>query len=139
MKDNPELTCLRSRGFRLTPQRLAILEIIRLAGDHISPTDIVSRLQEIMPGANEATVYRTLDFFAEQGIIHRANLTGNQISYEISHDHHHLVCRRCGTELSLEHGLLEEVYQRIGVQTGFQMDTHHIIFHGVCPACQQKT
>lgn len=136
MIDEPGLTYLRERGYRLTPQRLAILEIIRSAGDHISPTEIVSRLQEKMPGVNEATVYRTLDFFAEQGIIHRANLSGNQISYEISHDHHHLVCRLCGAERSIEHGLLEEVYHRIGAQTGFQMDTHHIIFYGVCPECQ---
>ena len=48
----------------------------------------------------EATVYRTLEFLAENGVVLSA-LNGNgHLVYEIAgHDHHHLICRSCGMKL----------------------------------------
>ena len=60
---NPHTDKLRSQGYRMTPQRLAILSILENAGRHLSPQEIFDRARQwAMPGMTEATVYRTLSF-----------------------------------------------------------------------------
>jgi len=53
---------LRAQGFRLTPQRLTILTILRHSGRHLSPLEIYQQAHQAMPGITEATVYRTLNW-----------------------------------------------------------------------------
>lgn len=91
---NPEISRLRSQGYRLTPQRLAILEVLRSAKGHLSPADIYEIVVADLPGLTEATVYRTLNFLSEQGLVLVAHLGRGQLVYEIAeHDHHHLICK----------------------------------------------
>ena len=55
----PQLTqTLRARGYRMTPQRLSILQALH-DGGHLSPTQIYERVHQT--GMTETTVYRTLD------------------------------------------------------------------------------
>jgi Fe2+ or Zn2+ uptake regulation protein len=58
---------LKAQGFRLTPQRLAILRILEEAGGHVSPAAVYQQASRQMPGITEATVYRTLEFLSQQG------------------------------------------------------------------------
>lgn len=126
------------RGYRLTPQRLAILQILTDAGKHLSPSEIFTLAQERLPGLTEATVYRTLSFLSQQGFILPAHIGGGQLVYEIAgHDHHHLICRGCGCSQEIEHEMLETLYQQFQQTTGFQIDSIHVTFFGLCPTCQK--
>ncbi|MBN1147571.1 MAG: transcriptional repressor [Anaerolineales bacterium] len=128
---------LRARGYRMTPQRLAILRILIESGCHLSPLEICHQAQQAMPGMTEATVYRTLAFLHEQGLVMAAHVGSGQLVYEISgRDHHHLICRRCGATLEISHELLRPVYQKFEVLTGYHIDSLHVTFFGLCPACQ---
>lgn len=136
MPKNTITPYLHERGYRITPQRLIVLEILEQAGEHLSPGEIVREACQRMPGINEATVYRTLEFLCEQGLAHRAYLDGNQVHYEIAHLHHHLICRQCGIEHELDHLVLEDTYAKIEKISGFTLNTSHIIFYGTCPECK---
>lgn len=130
---------IHKRGFRVTPQRLAILQILIDEGDHLSPIVIYQRALQRMPGMTEATVYRTLNFLAEQGIIMSAHIGNGQLVYEISdHKHHHLICRSCHKTIDIDHEMLESLYQKLEDQTGFKLDIVHLTFFGLCPECQKK-
>ena len=50
----------RAQGYRLTPQRRAIIQV--LLGDHAHPTaeQIFGHVQTLMPDMSHATVYNTL-------------------------------------------------------------------------------
>ncbi len=86
---------LHQRGFRVTPQRLLILNILRDQGRHLSPLEIYHHASQSMPGLTEATVYRTLTWLAEQGLILAAHIGSGQLVYEIAtHDHHHILSLR---------------------------------------------
>lgn len=128
---------LHAGGYRMTPQRLAILGILRSAQGHLTPVEICRQAQQILPGLTEATVYRSLSFLAGQGLILPAHIGSGQLVYEISaRAHHHLICRACGHEHEIEHELLSELYQTFAERTGYKIDSVHTTFFGLCPACQ---
>ena len=131
-----DLDWLREQGYRLTPQRLAILEVLKQADGHLSPTEIFNQVVQEIPGLTEATVYRTLNFLAEQGLVLVAHLGRGQLVYEFAeHDHHHLVCRNCGEMQEIDHRQLKQLYDNFLDDTGYQIDTIHATFFGFCSEC----
>jgi len=131
---------LRQRGFRMTPQRQTILQILHDANAHLSPVDIFTKASQSIPGLTEATVYRTLEFLAQNGMIHSTQNESGHLVYEISgHEHHHLVCRACNINIEIEYSVLQKLYEQLEAETGFRLDTSHVTFFGLCPDCQNKT
>lgn len=130
---------LRSRGYRMTPQRLAILRILHDASQHLTPLEVCQRVRQIMPGLTEATVYRTLNFLTKQGLVLATHIGNGQLMYELAeHAHHHLVCRVCGHAHEIGHEVLETLYEQFQAKTGYQIDTVHLTFFGLCPGCQEE-
>jgi Fe2+ or Zn2+ uptake regulation protein len=133
----PNFSHLRSHGFRLTPQRLAILEVLRSASCHLTPIEVCKRATQVMPGLTEATVYRTLNFLVDQGLALAAHVGSGQMVYEIADQkHHHLICRACGQTQKIDHTDLTALYEHFQVSTGYQIDSMHVTFFGLCPNCQ---
>ena len=129
---------LRSQGYRMTPQRWSILSILQASPGHLTPVAIFHRARQILPGLTEATVYRTLDFLSDQGMVLAAHVGSGQLVYEIAgHAHHHLICRACGHALEIDHTLLKELYTIFEERTGYQIDSVHTTFFGFCPDCQK--
>ncbi|WKZ41480.1 MAG: Fur family transcriptional regulator [Anaerolineales bacterium] len=129
---------LRARGYRMTPQRLAILHVLHHSGGHLSPTDVYERARTELPSLTESTVYRTLEFLAKNGLARAARMFGGRLVYEIAgHEHHHLKCRNCGNEMEVEHALLEELYRQLELESGYRLTDSHLTFFGLCPNCQK--
>ena len=129
---------LHAQGYRMTPQRWAILSIIQASPGHLTPATIFHRAQQILPGLTEATVYRTLDFLNAQGLILAAHIGSGQLVYEFGgHAHHHLICRSCASELEIDHAFLQELYKVFEERTGYRIDSVHTTFFGYCPGCQK--
>jgi Fur family transcriptional regulator, ferric uptake regulator len=128
---------LRARGFRMTSQRLSILHVLRHSGTHLSPRQVYTQAKQELPRLTEPTVYRTLEFLAENGLV-RATQTGSgHLRYEIAgNDHHHIVCRGCGDEIEVDHALLEHLYRELESTSGYVRIASHMTFFGVCPGCQ---
>lgn len=130
---------LRARGYRMTPQRLAILHILHHSGGHLSPVEVFEQAQNELPSLTETTVYRTLEFLEENGLV-RPTLTGNgHLAYEISrHEHHHLVCRACGQEMEVDHELIKSMMQTLETASGYKLTGSHLTFFGLCSSCQSS-
>lgn len=128
---------LRARGFRMTSQRLAILHALRHAGTHLSPREVYRQAKQELPTLTEPTVYRTLEFLAENGLARPLQTGNGHLMYEIAgSDHHHIVCRICSNELEVEHALLEDLYRKLESTSGYLRIDSHMTFFGVCPHCQ---
>ena len=132
---------LRARGFRMTPQRMAIIHALHNEGTHLSPTGVFARVKETLPGLTEATVYRTLEFLAENGLARSAHMGNGKLVYEIAQEghHHHLICRKCGGEVQIEHTTFEKLYAELEASSGFRSIDSHVTFFGVCPTCQETS
>ena len=132
------IVTLRERGYRITPQREAIVREVLRAEGHITPQDVTRRVQRRLPAVNASTIYRTLGMLEEVGVLRHAHRERGA-EYHRSEDarHVHLTCSRCGTEddLSLaEARSLERVVQR---HRGFRPDLTHFAISGMCRECQR--
>ena len=128
---------LRARGYRMTPQRMTILHVLHHSGEHLSPTDVYEQAREELPGITETTVYRTLEFLAENGLVRPAHMGSGHLVYEIArHEHHHLVCRNCGNTMEVEHSLFKSMYHKLETESGYKLTDSHLTFFGLCPDCQ---
>ena len=129
---------LRTSGYRMTPQRHAILHVLCHSGEHLSPTDVYEQAREELPGITETTVYRTLEFLAENGLARPAHMDNGHLVYEIArHEHNHLKCRNCGDEIEVEHALLSKLYRQLESASGYHLTDSHVTFFGLCPDCQK--
>jgi Fe2+ or Zn2+ uptake regulation protein len=123
----------------MTPQRMAILHVLHHAGTHLSPSEIYQKARHELPGITEPTVYRTLEFLVENGLVRSSHSGNGHFRYQIAgDDHHHIVCRVCGSEIEVEHTLLESVYRAIEKASGYRKIDSHLTFVGICPNCVSK-
>jgi len=128
---------LRARGFRMTSQRLAILHVLQHEGTHLSPAEIYKQARRQLPGLTEPTVYRTLEFLAENELVRPSHSGNGHLTYQIAgEDHHHVVCRVCGSEIEVQHALLEDLYRKLESTSRYLRIDSHVTFFGVCPQCQ---
>lgn len=131
---------LRKRGYRITPQRQAILsEVLRTQG-HITPQDVTRRVQRRLPAVNASTVYRTLATLEEVGLLRHAHLErGAEYHRTEDSGHVHLTCSRCGAEDDLSMREAESLRRLIGRHRGFLPDLTHFAISGLCARCQRQT
>ena len=103
---------------------------------HLSAGEIYQRAVERLPGLTEATVYRTLDFLVSQGLALVAHIGSGRMVYELAvHDHDHLICRKCGDSVEIDHQDLVLSFKHFEQTTGFLIDASHVTFFGLCPDC----
>src|ERR671925_891592 len=88
---------LRSRGYRVTPQRQLVLEAITKL-EHATPEDICAEVQQTARGVNISTIYRTLELLEQIGLVTHTHLGHGAPIYHLATeaDHVHLVCGDCG-------------------------------------------
>lgn len=119
---------MRGRGFKTTPQRLAVLEALA-ADQHQSFDEIHARC----PQVGMVTVYRTLDLLGEIGALRRLDL-GDGPRYELAEDHHHhLLCESCGSISEFERCPIDE---SILEEMDFEVASHSLEIYGRCKLCR---
>jgi Fur family ferric uptake transcriptional regulator len=131
---------LRRQGYKLTPQRRAVLDAIALSHDHLTPADIHDRVRHEHPGIGLVTIYRTLDILDKLGLICEVHSGGNCRSYLLrrpQEHHHHLICSDCGTVADFIDCGLSELEQKVSRVTGFEIEGHLLEFAGRCQNCQK--
>jgi len=133
------LTALKEKGFKLTPQRMLIADVIHQAKGHLTAEEIISYVQTKMPGVNKSTIYRTLDLLEKAGSVYRSELGDHAIYHhdEEGH-HHHLVCRKCGVTIDLDEDFFASVKDSLARRYGFRVDLKHIVITGLCKSCGEK-
>jgi len=127
-----------SRGLRLTPLRLRVLELIAAAEKPIKAYDLLDRLREEHGSAAPPTVYRALDFLLEHGFIHKLESINAFVGChhpDESHQVPFLICDECSSAAEL---CDERVARLLGEQAkehGFTPRAQTIEVHGLCGTC----
>jgi Fur family transcriptional regulator, ferric uptake regulator len=130
------LEALKHRGYRMTPQRRAIVSEIMGTQGHIAAQDVVQRVKDRLPGVNDSTVYRTLDLLEEMGFLSHAHLGAGPAYHHAGHDNHvHLICERCGATVQLPVIEAVPLQESIEKTTGFHPDFTHFAISGLCKDC----
>ncbi len=134
------ISVLRQRGYKLTLQRRAVLNVITLSREHLTPASIYERVHQEHPGIGLVTIYRTLEILTELGLICEVHAGGNCRSYLMrrpSEHHHHLICSDCGAVVDFVDCELGELEQRLSQETDFEIKSHLLEFLGRCQTCRK--
>ena len=131
------LSILQERGFRLTPQRMMVLEAVESSEDHISAEEIHAKAKARYPYLNISTVYRTLELLKEQGLVAESDLGSGRLVYhpEEKARHHHLVCRKCGKVTDIDASVFKQLQDELSARYAFDAEFEHIAVFGSCKNC----
>ena len=129
----------RQEGYKITPQRRAIFEILVNNDNHPKAEEIFNEMKIRMPDISRTTVYNTLKELNELGIIDMVrNVGGDSSRYDPNtENHHHLYCQHCHRIIDIENDF-EGVELSEEKSSGFKIVKKQITFFGYCSDCQKN-
>ncbi len=131
---------LRAKGLRWTPQRRALLDVLRATDGHVTGAELVELCRERDPETTPSTVYRTLDVLEELGIVRHSHGRDGREEFHVgpTSEHGHAICQHCGSTIELEGddvaGLATSLERR-----GFSVDLSHLSVGGSCVECAAQS
>ena len=130
---------LREEGYRLTPQRMAVLKVLIGNKEHLSVEQIHERVKADLPMTSLATTYKTVAVLKEMGEVLELGFSDDSNRYDgSSHPHPHLICIKCKKITDVDTTDLSELPEEIARKTGYQIVSHRFDFFGVCLQCQKN-
>jgi len=125
----------REIGFKLTPQRLAILEYLDGNNNHPSADDIYRSVLKKFPTISFATVYATLTALKKRGKLAEISSDPYKRRYDPdTRKHSHLHCDACNRifDIPIEYTI---VFPE-SVRQNFYISHSHVECSGLCPSCK---
>lgn len=133
---------LHKKGLKFTRQREAVwMALQMLRHRHPSCEEIYLQSREFSPNIGWATVYRTLRWMREAGMIQERNFGGGKVRYEprfSTEKQVHLICRQCGKIMELPAPEMHQFWKNVAQKHKFSIDLDRVEGYGLCPACEQK-
>lgn len=123
-------------GEKLTRQREAVLGVIREREDHPTANDIFEAARQRLPGISYATVYNSLRFLKEAGLVHEIKFGDSASRYDRETDRHdHALCSQCGKLVDFDLPQAAELMKAAARRSKFKPESVHLTLKGVCPDC----
>ena len=131
---------LQEKGYRLTPQRMLVIEALHGADGHISAEEIYGQLHSRYPYSNISTVYRTLELLKELNLVTETDFSEGRVRYHVAEKghHHHLICRSCGKIMDLDESILYPLRDALLRDYHFDADLRHMAIPGECSECRKE-
>lgn len=127
----------RKKGFKLTPQRIAILKYLEGNTSHPTAENIYMAIKEKNPTVSFSTVYNTVESLKEMGEILEITIDPARKHYDPNpNPHNHIVCTVCNrigdvfVDYSGVMNLPPDVLKE------FTVTGNHVDFYGVCGECR---
>lgn len=132
------LMILRSKGYKLTPQRRAVIAALRACAPFPTARDIHRLIRETAPDISLDTVYRNLALLSRLGIVNQINLPhgGNAFELSAGKHHHHLICLACGRTECIDYCPIAPRDIAQAQERGFTVVSHSLELYGYCRACR---
>lgn len=133
------LRTLRSKGFKLTPQRRAVITALRDCGPFPTAQGILRQVKKTAPDTGLDTVYRNLGLLVDLGLVNEIKLPGQAgTAFEITNGqhHHHLICLGCGQTTCLDYCPVSPADIARAEQGGFTVVSHSLELYGYCRTCR---
>ena len=127
---------IRGSGLRVTRPRVAVLEAVH-SHPHADTDTIVGAVRSTLPDVSTQAVYDVLRALTTARLIRRIQPSGLVSRYEarINDNHHHVVCRQCGTIGDVDCSIGESPCLTPSNNQGFVVDEAEVIYWGLCPDC----
>jgi Fur family ferric uptake transcriptional regulator len=129
---------LRGKGLRVTRPRIAVLEILGESRSHLDVDEITARARQRLDSVSVQAVYDVLAALTRAGLARRIAPAGGPARFEAraGDNHHHLVCRECGTIVDVDCATGEPPCLEPVDAAGFAVDEAEVTYWGLCADCQ---
>jgi Fur family transcriptional regulator, peroxide stress response regulator len=122
----------------LTPQRRAVLRVVAESGEHLTANEIFEAARRELPSISFATVYNSLKYLKEAGLLHEINFGKGSSRYDSETARHdHAVCSRCGKLVDFDLAETPQLIRAAARRSRFKPESIHLTLVGVCPDCQR--
>jgi Fur family peroxide stress response transcriptional regulator len=124
-------------GQKLTPQREAVFQVILEREDHPTASEIFEAARRRLPTISYATVYNSLRYLKEAGLVHEINFGDSASRYDRETDRHdHAICNECGRMVDFEIPEAANLMQAAARKSHFKAQSVHLTLRGICPRCR---
>ena len=127
------------RGVRLTELRRRVLELVWQSHAPVGAYEIMERLAAERGRVGPPTVYRALDFLAEQGLVHRLDSLNAFIGCSApaeGHKAYFLICGACRTVIELNDSAVAKALGEAATRAGFTIESETVELAGLCARCR---
>ena len=128
-------TNLESPG--LTKQRKSVLQAIQNSDNHLTANEIFEESRKLLPGISFATVYNSLKYLKENGLIGEIRFGADSTRYDRKLEQHdHAICDSCGVLVDLELSLPKSLTTEAADRSNFEVKSFEVTLRGLCPDCK---
>lgn len=135
---------LATKGKRMTQERELIVTEVFSDHEHFDADQLVYRMAQQRTGrkVSRSTVYRTLGWLEDAGLLRKVARTNDKDVYE--HDygypqHDHFICKSCGELFEFQNEEIAQILQKLAENINFRMNEHRLEVYGVCDDCSRPT
>lgn len=127
---------LSASGFRFTPQRRHVYDVLLQKLDHPTAEGVFIRAKRQMPDISHATVYNCLDALVQSGLVRQVQIQRGATRFCPNMEEHcHYYCDKCGAVFDVA---LDGNSTIVPAPKGFKIDHYEIAVHGLCADCAKK-
>ena len=124
---------------KLTRQRDAVLRVIRAREDHPTANEIFQAARLRLPTISYATVYNSLRYLKEAGLVHEIKFGDGASRYDRETERHdHAICNDCGKLVDFDLPQAADLIQAAARKSKFKAASVHLTLRGVCPECRKQ-
>jgi len=132
---------LHNQGGRMTSQRMMILEALDCLGCHPTAEEIFAVVCQRDPSVNLSTVYRTLRWLEQEGLVSARHFDENRrqerFDAVLPAEHHHFQCTACKSVIEFDHPLIQAIKAQFAGSSGCQVGSASVMLYGLCPQCRK--
>ncbi|MDI6890970.1 MAG: Fur family transcriptional regulator [Thermodesulfovibrionales bacterium] len=132
---------LKKLNLKVTPKRLAILEILLKESVYLSPEEIWKKMKKRFNRIGLPTVYRNLEELSEGNIISKINHPNRQLYYYLCQNrshHHHFICLSCRKVEDISFCAAKEIEGEVKRNIRGKILSHILQVNGLCKNCLEK-
>jgi Fe2+ or Zn2+ uptake regulation protein len=130
---------LRSASLRVTRPRVSVLAAVH-AHPHADTDTVLAVARADLGAVSHQAVYDVLRVLSDHGLVRRIQPPGSVARYEarVGDNHHHLVCRGCGTIVDVDCAVGETPCLTASDAHGFTIDEAEVVYRGLCAVCAAR-
>lgn len=132
---------LKDKGYKLTQQRKAIIDVLRSCRCPHTANEILSLVSGEYSGINFSTIYRNLELLVRLGIVEKLNLSEGYCHFKLAGEkhHHHIICSQCGEIREIEICPFSQIIEKARLEElDFEPTGHKFEIYGICSKCRVK-
>lgn len=119
---------LRSKGLKVTPQRVEIIRFLQTHRVHPTAQQIYEHVLRKVGSVSFTTIYNTIHVLEQMGQIKKIPISETTTIFDVdTSDHGHFVCETCGT--------VYDITYEVSLKTPGQVKRTELIVHGICEKC----